>query len=553
MIGITSGGFMKSKFCIFCLLLLFTITLTAQTVHEPNSGIYRDIDTWIIKGYIKSFPPLIRPYPAQLVINLLNEVVENGDTAARQTALNYLNAVSPESRLLNPGLLGYVQGNEDDYSLIAGGFLEGLFHISEALNVSFNFTLYGISDNHGERFNVPGTYSPYPDFVLDTSNIGSIQLMQEWTSITAVGTSDIYLQAGLTRTSVGPFYDNGIIAGPQAPRHGHFSFVYYQLNWTFEILLQAITATNDFGKKTVTNKFNILHNIVFRPIDNFEFGFHQSMVFGERMEFLYLIPFSFLFASESIYGFSDNALMGLHFRWRPFNNFLVNGQVYVDDFHFNNILKGIFQAKIAGEIGVSWAPESKYLSRLDFDYTAVFPYTYSHWSLPEVDRYTDAAVNYLNYTHMGRNIGPDLEPNSDRISLRTYWNIIPSVKLNFSAYFIRHANASENRKDAYYSDNNEENYRDGSVYDDGLFRDPSQDRGSPFLPGFADFLTQDLIEMYLGGTLGVYWTLPVNFGTFVFSLDYGVEYGWNRKFEKWIIKDNNGFNHYWSIGAAFHW
>ncbi|MCL2758641.1 MAG: hypothetical protein FWD22_00280 [Treponema sp.] len=567
------------KITVVFLTAIFLMVLVSkaetQIIHEPNSIIYKDIDLWIAKGFVRSHLPAIRPYPAPLIDFILDEVIENGDEAAAEKATQYKDYFAPGNRIIRPGLSAYFQGKDDEYGFFGSAFAEGLFRITDLFATSYHLAFYGMTDPDGERFNVPGTYSPYPDIIKDTSNVGKIEIRQNWTSLSTVGTKDVYLQAGLTRSSFGPFFDNGLVIGPQAPRAGHISFAFLRQQWAYEMLFQMITATDDFGLGHYPGKYNIVHNLSFRPFDSLELGAIQSMVYGERIELLYLVPFNFLFASESIYDFSDNAQMGLYFKWRLFDAVDFKGLAFVDDFHFNNLISsGTLQAKAAGQMGITWAPKSGFLSKLDFDYTGVLPYCYTHWNQDDDYRYngydgsdldiyknpTDPSKpdnqlrkpNYLNYTHIGRNIGPDLEPNSDRISLRTLWDIVPSVRLNINGYFTRHGNASEGREKM------DPNVHDGSIFDDGC-SDPWPDPdGEPFEEGrsrkqtygFDYWLTQDVLDKRLGGTIGVMWTIQsFPFGIFRLIGEYGAEYGWNRG----LVKDRNSLDNFWNIGFLWSW
>jgi hypothetical protein len=561
---------MKVKFFII-LFLLFSIVLGAQTVHDPNSEIYKDIDIWIVRGYAKDFPPMVRPYPVNLIIKILEQVIDNGDENAVESAQKYIDTLSPGTRALNPGIKSYVQGNDEDYDIVVSPFVEGLFHIPKLLTVSYNFTLHGDTGEYannrftGERFVIPGAYSPYPDFQNDQADIGPFQILQNWTSLIALGNSDLYFQGGLSRSSYGPFYDNGAVVGPQAPRAGHFSFVFWEPLYSFEILFQTIVATDYYQTDWFPAKYNIVHTLNFRPIQNLEFGIVQSLTYGERIDLLYFIPFSFLFGSQTVNGFNDNAFIGLHLRWRPVNTFLINSQVYIDDFSFNGLLDGKPNFKAAGEIGFSLAPASGILSKLDLDYTAVMPYTYTHWPVPSSLRYNGhdnddqtnkprgkkgpAIANYYDYTHRGRNIGPDLEPNSDRVSLRSNWKIIRNVDINLSAYLIRHANASADKPLLAPG------YHDGSIFDTGStdpwYNDEEEQPSTTTIHNYYDmeFLTQSVIETKLGGTIGLTWSIPTSFGTFKLMGGYGVQYGWNRG----LIKDNNGLDHFWNVGGMWSW
>jgi len=566
---------MKNK--IIFLLLLFTVSafLCAQTVHNPNHQIYKDIDRWFVQGYITDFFPMIRPYPVLLIHKLLDQVIENGDEQAQEKAALYKNALSPESRFVHLGLSAFAQGNEEDYSLIISPFIEGVVHVNDMLNASFNLTLDALSDGlEGEKYTIPGTYSTYPDLEPDISNIGNFQVLQNWTSLAAVGTSDVYLQAGLSRTSFGPFFDNGVVAGPQAPRAGHFSFVYWDPLWSFEILFQVLTATDDYGLGRFPEKYNVIHNLSFRPFKNFELSIVQSIVYGNRFEPLYLVPFSYLFGVQTITGFLDNAIIGFNLNWRVIDTLQLKGQVFVDDFHFNNFLKGKPHFKAAGIIGVSWAPKNSVVSNIDFDYTAVMPYMYTHWHEPWYDRYNGLSdpddprskpnginsgkriPNILNYTHYGRNIGPDLEPNSDRFSLRSNWGVIRNLDVNISSYLIRHGNASDGRDKLAGPWNGESGeYHDGSIFDSGSTdpwldesvhpREDSQHNAYKEM----NFLTQSVLDIKLGGTICVTWTIPAFFGTLKLMAGYGIQQSWNKD----LIKNNNSLDHFWSIGGMFTW
>jgi len=573
---------MKVKFFII-LFLLFSFILGAQTVHDPNNEIYKDIDIWIVRGYVKEFPPMIRPYPIKLINKILEQVIDNGDEEAVELAQKYFDTLSPKARPIHLGLKTYVHGNEEDYGVVVSPFVEGLFYIRDLLSVSYNFAFHGDTDKYnssinrfgGEQYDIPGTYSPYPDLQNDKADVGPFRVLQNWTSLIALGSSDIYFQAGLSRSSYGPFYDNGVVVGPQAPRAGHFSFVFWDPLYSYEVLLQSIVATDYYHDEWFPSKYNIVHTLNFRPIQNIEFGIIQSLTYGERIDFLYLVPFSYLFGSQTVNGFNDNAFIGLNFRWRPINTLLINTQVYVDDFSVNGILKGKPNFKAAGEIGVSWSPVKSILSKLDLDYTAVMPYTYTHWPVPSNLRFNghgnDATkpsnasdspptANYYDYTHRGRNLGPDLEPNSDRISLRSNLRIIRNLDINLSAYLIRHANASAD-KPLFDPD-----FHDGTIFDSG-----STDPWIPDHPGTStiqnyydteamDFLTQSVIETKLGGTIGVTWTIPTSFGIFKLMGGYGIQYGWNRSvistkenIKTEIIEGNNGFDHFWNIGVMWSW
>jgi hypothetical protein len=516
-------------------------------IHEPNSVIYKDLDQWAIRGYITESLPLIRPYPAQLLDVLLEQVIRRGNPEAVKKAEAYQKEIAVGSRLIHPAISAAVEGKNGEAEFIGAPSADGVLRLSNWLTASYYLAFYGITNDDGANYNVPGTYTPYHDFIPDVANVGKIEIRQEWTSILAVGKSNFYFQAGLARTSFGPFYDNGTVIGPQAPRAGHFSLNYRRSLWSFEMLFQTLTATDDFGKNKESEKFLILHSFNFRPLSNLEFGLIESVVWGGRFDPLYLVPFDYLFAAQSMGGFYDNSFIGLHIRWNPMPNWETKAQVYIDDFPFNDIFNGNQKYKLAGELGVVWAPPRGLFSSVSFDYTAVFPYMYTHWNIPDVNRYEPEKSNYWNYTHLGKNLGAELEPNSDRFSLRSSWRTLPDIDVSVSAYFIRHGNASTGK--ALLTDMAR---HDGSIFDDGATDEVNADGDpdsskNPYI--YLNFLTQDIIDTRLGGGFGVTWSLPTSIGVFQLTGEYALEYGWNRG----LVKGNNKLDHYWSIGGIWRW
>jgi hypothetical protein len=152
---------------------------------------------------------------------------------------------------------------------------------------------------------------------------------------------------------------------------------------------------------------------------------------------------------------------------------------------------------------------------------------------------------------MGKNLGTDLEPNSDRISVRTSWRTLPNLDLSMGAYFTRHANASDNvpkggygtfTKPSKESPKDRDEFHNGTIFDDGDTKE-----GNNY--SSLRFLIQETIDTRLAGGIGVIWTLPTGIGAFSLNADYVIEYGWNRNLEK----HNNGLTNYWSIGGSWRW
>ncbi|MDR0706297.1 MAG: hypothetical protein LBF60_00275 [Treponema sp.] len=519
--------------------------LGAQIIHDPNDRIYKDIDRWAANGYITQSLPLIRPYPIQLFDELLDDVIERGGVEDREKAAAYKAELAPTSRFLHVGVQAEVVGQDDNTMLTLAPSVDGNFRLMDWITASYFFSFYASEGTPGEELRVPGTYSPFPDLILDNANAGNFWFYPDWTSATAFGSSRLYFQAGVTRTAIGPFYENSTVVGPQAGRAGHFSLNYRHSKGSFEMLLMTLTASNDFGEGKFPNKYLIFHSINFNPSPNFEFGLQESVIWGGRMEYLYLVPFAVLFTSQALSDFGDNSFIGFHMRWDIPGHIQLLGQLYVDDFHFNDFMRFKWNTKykFSGQLGLTWAPPESPLASLQADYTIIFPYMYSHWNVPDADRYEKEKPNYLIYSHGGRNLGSELDPNSHRISLKSSWRTIRGLDVSAALYFTQHGNASENVPSDGWLEDREKEGHDGSIYDDG-----STKNGNNYSE--ARFLTQKTLDTRLAAGLGAAWRMPFfSFAEFSLFANCMFEYGWNRN----LVRDNNGIVNYWSVGGSWRW
>ncbi|MDL2229824.1 hypothetical protein LJC14_06195 [Treponema sp. OttesenSCG-928-L16] len=549
---------MKKALIIGMFFLVLLGSLSAQFIHDPNDRIYTDLDRWSVRGYITSSLPLTRPYPAQLLDELLLQVMDKGDDAAVEKAEAYKDAIARGNKLIHVGVVGHMRGEDTDASIDGAFVADGMYRFRDWLSASYSYHLYGATKNLGKEIRVPGTYSPYSDFVSDWANVGPLNIYQNWLSTLGLGSADIYFQAGLNRTSFGPFYENGTVISADAGKGGHFHLNFRRPKWNYELLWLELIASDNLGDDLHSSKHLRLHSLSYRITPNLEIGFMESVMWGPRIEPLYLIPFTNLFAAQSLGDFGDNSFLGMHVRWMMLENWQLLFQLYVDDLHFNDLIRFQFNTKykLSGQLGANWTPEMKYLSSLSADYTLVFPYMYTHTSSNSADRYgnyddplspIDPEVNYVNYSHMGRNLGGELQPNSDRISIRTRWKTFDKdLNLTGRFYFTRHGNASASRIGDDPDQMNEDNH-DGSIFDDGKTNDGDDNNYRKL-----HFLTQSVLDMRLGVGFGFVLDLPLVVGiggVFAVNLDYVLEYGWNRE----LKRGNDGFTNYWSLGGSYRW
>jgi hypothetical protein len=541
---------MKVRGAVFALVLAvfgtgFLFILYGQFTDDPNDRLYKLITLWEERGYIRKVPPL-RPYPPQLLKSLLKEVRQRGEAHDRKEAERYYRSLFPNDeetgRLLKGSLHPSITAEaltetEDIYWKLAGG-IDTLGSIGKYVTFTGKFA-YSFIDTPEEDF--------FPSWMSITdesrSGGGAIELDSREIDMSQLGlfglhfgTDWIYFQAGLMRSSFGPFYDNGAILGPQAPAAGHFSFTFKAADWlTFcSVYLELAAEYKEdqaMGSKTeideAVKKYLVLHSLVFYPWDWWNLGILQTVVSGDRFNPVYLIPLQHMFYTQQLWGDEDSSFLGFFSQFDLPHELQIGLVLYVDDWDAfggasKSSAKGInlnsAQNKFALQIGLSWSPSYRIFRRVSLDYLMITPYTYTHSA--------DRPVYFLAYTHAGEHLGSILEPNSDQITLTLFLTPAEWMDLDLWGRFIRHGNASENYAEG-----------DGSIFDDGY-----TSTGEVTFYGPSRFLTQSTLEMVLQTGVDLDFRFALRWGGLSFHVGYIFEHVWNRNLESGENEVNNFMN-----------
>ncbi|MFW6235086.1 MAG: hypothetical protein ACOC4I_06935, partial [Spirochaetota bacterium] len=243
----------------------------------------------------------------------------------------------------------------------------------------------------------------------------------------------------------------------------------------------------------------------------------------------------------------DNSFIGLSATLRPGHSLVIPASVYIGDLHFNRMMQGNLalsntKYKLSAQTGVRWSPpDSGMLDRIELDYLAVMPYMYTHW-----DRYTWSGdnpsgeqPNYNNYTHQGEIIGPTLDPNSDRLTLRVDLRPVPAAQISFMSRLIRHGNASEGIEGINVPEELE-----GGLFDPGY-----RNGGSASFQTETRFLTQDLIEQALQFGVDAQYDLllPGDGGGLQAQAGYLLEHRRNAD----LVEGRSEWNHRLDLGFTY--
>lgn len=572
---------MKKLFASVVVVLFVTVAAFSQSILDPEDSVYGDIRSWQTQGLLGVLPPL-RPYPVQLVKDILGKVADAGNErqasrARYQYERLFGRSISVGAKAEGVALRG--TGSETTQALgevFAAGTVEPL----EKTTIAFDIDILAANKNAGTLVSPLYSNSPY-DLVNDPMTItSSVNGYFLGNASAAYGTADTYIQAGLNRSSWGDFYDDGIVVSPEAFHSGNISAVINREKWNYTLSLFSVAASTNAGNGSYPEKFVAMHSITAQPISAVQLTFFETMTYGERFEPLYLLPVVPMMISQGLAGFnSDNLMMGVAAKVRTIKGLDWNTTVFMDDLSLNDLIKLKFNTKVkmAAQTGLVWAPAESPVSRMTLDYTIVMPYMYTHCA----DNLASGTVNYQNYTNNGSSFGSQLPPNTDCVSLKTTIRYTDAVSFDLGADFIRHANVNESIPDSdalAYLKNADAVDDDGKSTSHGFLTDGSifdyADSGNGYLD-YAQhnlmFLAQDTKEYVVRGKINATWDLPrqdwgrlsLNAGYVCeYIVNYGVDnniyvagYGTDVEAAKaaWKAKLTNVLNNYVTVGVKYSW
>jgi hypothetical protein len=169
----------------------------------------------------------------------------------------------------------------------------------------------------------------------------------------------------------------------------------WKINYTnlFTEMNAGTKAANDLFPK----KYLAFHHLSFNVSKNLNIGVFESVVFGRKdtlrhgqFDFNYLNPIIFFRSIEQQLGSSDNAILGMDYKWNFLKHFSFYGQIILDEFFLKHVKAGDgwWANKQAFQIGLKYFNAAG-IKNLDLqgEFNIVRPYTYAH------------ASKYTNYSH----------------------------------------------------------------------------------------------------------------------------------------------------------
>jgi hypothetical protein len=511
-------------------LLAGRLPIFAQLASDPNDRMYTDLKLWEDRGILRNLPQL-KPFPIQLLKKLLSDVQQKGDADEAARAADYFSEMDGIIDI-HPGFA--VEARTDLKSVYGAFTFGGPFQGSLDPSVTYSGYLAGVANNGpGESLLPEYTRNP-TDYIFDSGvkPLGTTSFIPRVSSASAgaLGSDTFYFQGGDIRGSWGPFWGENVVLSPSSPQTGQFSYAYRGESFTATEAIMTLSARDSTGAGgPFPNKFLALHGLELYPLPWLTVGIFESVVWGGRFEFLYLLPFAAHYYTQGFAGFPDNSFIGLSGSIKLPEAVRVDFLAYFDDMSFNDLIKLNFNTrmKFAFQTGVSWTPNYRYLARLAFEAMVVTPYTYTH-----SDNTADPTKpNYLDYTNSGQNIGPSLQPDSARLEISALVRPDPVVDVKAFARALFHGNASS---DPGFTG-------PGTIFDNGS--------GPPVAFDTFRFLTQAVIEQTFqaGFNAKAYFSTPI--GKVQVYADYTFEYILNKDNGSGPVAGPAEVNNYFGAGC----
>jgi hypothetical protein len=199
----------------------------------------------------------------------------------------------------------------------------------------------------------------------------------------------VYMQFGNDRTFIGNGYRSLIFSDYSPPTlYLRANVRVWKLNYTYQ--LNRMVADNKApNSERYPEKYMAFHHLTFNIGKKLNIGVFESVVFSNEdsvsssFDFGYLNPVIFFRAIEQQYGSSDNAILGLDFKWNAFRRVSMYGQLVLDEFKLDEVQAGDgwWANKYAMQLGLKYI-DAFGVSNLDLqaEFNAVRPYTYAHFT-----------------------------------------------------------------------------------------------------------------------------------------------------------------------------
>lgn len=519
----------------------------SQVSVDPSDEFYKYALIWENRGLVSNVPP-IRPYPLANVKSILQEVIETGCEKDKEIATEIYERVTGKPYHITFETDFFIkhemeEKNEKNEKKEKQSFSTSkMLALYPAIKGDLGFKDDFVSLGYGAGFAVsnatdidfmPQYSNSFHDSIFDATEVGPIEMYLDVNSIIALGYKNLFVQGGIYRSGYSAFINEGLSLNDTSYHSGNLSLTYLhdKLSYVQELSMIGATSSYDGDLSTLApDKIMAFHAIGYEPFDFLKVSFYESAVYGNRLDLSYILPVPYMVA-QGVGGASDNLAMGLLIDIRPAPGVLWETDVMCDDFPAEDFFKLNFDSKyrLAAKTGLIYTPANSFLDRLDFNYTFVLPYTYSHWQYDSdsLASISSSTINYQNCTNAGVLIGSQYEPNSDAVKFSVDIKPFKQLTLSMGTTYSRHGNVCEtlDTEEAmiYLCADKNVYSTDGSVYTHSMFAANNSNSGNHVSSAWdsMNWLNQKHVQFTLQSSLNVKYDFkPTKKGTRV-SLNAG--------------------------------
>jgi hypothetical protein len=453
--------------------------LEAQSVFEPNaSTIYDYLHRLSVKGIIE-YNDEIKPVSRMMLAEKLREINFNQNDLTdleREELSFYEKEFYPELQLIEKDS---AQSGKKEMTLFNidkdAGLRAFLFH-NEKFTLSID-PILGLSfarqyeETQRHRWNGVNSYGYYRNlgfslYIKDNEEQGSfIDRMKIFSPETGINLSketgstieyaEVHgtisftwdwgaLSFGKDFFEIGSGRSGQIILSSKAPS---FPFIrldfqpvpwlrfFYIHGWLHSNLLDSstirITPVQERPDLSQIEKYVAAHLISFYPTENLSISLGESIVYSDKLEYIYLIPVMFFrladhYLAKGDINSGDNAQLFMNAAYKNYRfKTKVYGTLFIDELSVSNILKGGDLSAIGFTVGVNLIDPLIGNSEFVFEYTRLNPFVYMNSN--------DAQV----FTSHGYPLGYWTASNSDLFYFSFNKKIIRGLSLTVSGEYIR--------------------------------------------------------------------------------------------------------------------
>ncbi len=482
---------MKRKtILLFCIFILSIISVKAQIVYEPlDSDVYSFLDRLSIKGIIE-FDDLVKPLSRKYIAEKITEA---------EKKIQMLNSLEKEElefykKDFFQEIDGFDKKNIDKkYLTVFGKDSVGRFRVFSYTDKTFKFNVipeigYGMSfpdnnrnihswmgisaygyfsDNfgismkfrtnneHGTSIDIKKNFTPvtgiipvvyYPGDDIDYSEVTSA-VSYNWDWGSAVLAKD-FIEYGYAKSG-------NLVLSDKAPSFPYIKLELHPVDWFKFYYFHAFLSSNvidsakleQYKRDIYINKYFAWHSFVFTPLRGLDISVGESVIYSDKLELVYLMPFMFYYYADDFLSSRHNKpgdansqiflsvssrdhLKNTHLYATLFIDELtlqgLNGTLFVDG---KTLINSVNNKDLRTQLGYTLGLSSVDIPFDNFtftaEYTRINPFVYGHH---------DPAQTYTNSSYL---MGDWIGQNSDLLYLEFNYRFLRGFQATAWGEYIR--------------------------------------------------------------------------------------------------------------------